>query len=263
MKILALQSSYRKNGNTTRIVRLVEDRLGQLSARDGFPLEFEYVALPEADIGLCRGCRVCFDQGEDKCPLKDGLPGLYEKLQNAAGVIVATPVYVEDVTAVMKNFIDRMAFCCHRPSFAGKTAVVITTSGSGSTNHALRTVKYAFGSWGFHLAGLKKFRMGALMTQEEAEMKFGAAADKLAAELSSAVLSQKALKPSFMSLMIFKVQQTIYRTSPVFKDTYDRDWWNTTGRLDKKRTFYIPHRANPIKVKAARAAGAVLAKVFR
>jgi hypothetical protein len=62
--------------------------------------------------------------------------------------------------------------------------------------------------------------------------------------------------------MMFKIQQTIYRNSPTFSDSYDRGWWEENGWLEKKRKFYIPHRAGPVKVAAARALGAVLAKVF-
>ena len=37
------------------------------------PLEMETVYLGQQDINPCRGCRVCFDQGEEICPLKDDL----------------------------------------------------------------------------------------------------------------------------------------------------------------------------------------------
>jgi multimeric flavodoxin WrbA len=262
MKLVALQSSARKGGNTETAVRLVEDGLRRLSEAENFPLEFEYIALSEQNIGLCRGCRACFDRGEEKCPLKDGLLGIGRKLLDADGAIFASPVYVEDVTAVMKNFIDRMAWSCHRPAFPGKTALILTTSGSGSSNHAVRTLRFALGSWGYHIAGSKKLRMGALTEKSAAAAKYGGTADKLASLLAGSVLEQKALKPSFFSLMMFKIQQTAYRDSPAFRDTYDRGWWEKSGRLEKGRTFYIPHRASPVKVVFARALGAVMAKVF-
>ncbi|SHI10481.1 NADPH-dependent FMN reductase [Sporobacter termitidis DSM 10068] len=263
MRIVALQSSARKGGNTERIVRLIEESLRRRSRREGFPLEFEYVALADRNLSLCRGCRVCFDRGEAHCPLKDDLPGLYKKLLDADGAIFASPVYVEDVTAGMKNFIDRMAFNCHRPAFAGKTALIVTTSGAESSGRAARTLEFALGSWGFHIAGDRKFRMGALMAEADAADKFGRDADRLAEKLSRAIADKKALTPSFYSLMIFRVQQSIYRSAPQFKGTYDRAQWEQNGWLDKKRAFYIPHRANPVKTAAARAAGAVLAKLFK
>ena len=262
MKLLALHSGARRGGNTENIALLAGERLRALAASAGVPLEFEAVALSEQNLALCRGCRVCFDRGEEKCPLKDGLSALCDKLRAADGVLFASPVYVEDVNAVMKNFIDRMAWNCHRPGFAGKTSYIAVTSGSGASNHAVRTLKYALGSWGFHLTGCRKFRMGALMDQETVRDKCGGSVEALAGELFRAVRDKRAERPSFFSLMMFKIQQTIYRTSPTFRDTYDRRWWEKNGWLDKKRRFYIPHRASPVKTAAARAFGAVMARIF-
>jgi multimeric flavodoxin WrbA len=35
--------------------------------------------------------------------------------------VFASPIYVEDVNGAMKNFIDRMAYNCHRPRFFGRS----------------------------------------------------------------------------------------------------------------------------------------------
>ncbi|MBN1933857.1 MAG: flavodoxin family protein, partial [Anaerolineae bacterium] len=74
MKILVLIGSYRKKGNTARIVQMVEARMQALVAQHATPLEWETLFLGDMDIRPCRGCRACFDQGEDKCPLKDDIP---------------------------------------------------------------------------------------------------------------------------------------------------------------------------------------------
>jgi multimeric flavodoxin WrbA len=260
MKIIALNSSARKGGNTEQLLGLLEEALRGLAGGSGVSLEYEYIALYDLNLGLCRGCRLCFDKGEEKCSMRDGLPALYAKLQNADAVIAASPVYVEDVSGVMKNFIDRMAFNCHRPSFAGKTALLLTTSGMGSSGHSLRTMRYAFGSWGFHIAGTAKFSMGALMKKEETAEKFRTQADKLTGKLFSALTQQKPLKPSLLSLIIFRVQQKCY-----LRDTeasYDRAWWTSRGYLEKSVSFYMPHRANPVKVFIAKFLSVPIAKMF-
>lgn len=262
MKIVALNSSMRKGGNTEQIIRLVETQLREKAVLKGCGLEFEYIALADLKLSLCRGCRACFDKGETKCPLKDDLLDLFAKLQEADGVILASPVYVEDVSGVMKNFIDRMAFNCHRPSFAGKTALIITTSGMGSTSHTGRTMKFSLGAWGFHIAGIGKFTMGALMKKNESEEKFCGDALKLAGRLFTAITEQNPPKPSLFSLIVFKVQQKCYRLDEKFKDTYDRAWWESKGLLDKSATFYIPHRGNPLKMLCARILSVPISKLF-
>ena len=117
MKILALVGSYRKRGNTARIVAMIAEELQKLATTADEILEVETVYLAHQDIGLCRGCRVCFDQGEELCPLRDDLLAIKTRMEEADGFIIASPVYVHDVNGVVKNWIDRLAFVCHRPEF--------------------------------------------------------------------------------------------------------------------------------------------------
>ena len=161
MKIVALNGSARSGGNTATLLRLMEQRLKAQAAATGIAMEYESVLLGGQNILRCIGCRACFDKGEAFCPLKDDLAGLNARLLKADAVIFASPVYVEDVSGAMKTFIDRMAFHCHRPAYAGKPAVVIATSGSGASGHTLRTMRVALMAWGFRVASGRQFRMGA------------------------------------------------------------------------------------------------------
>jgi multimeric flavodoxin WrbA len=104
MRILALVSSNRKKGNTARFVQLVAAQVQALAARHNTPFEFETLALGDLDIRPCRGCRVCFDRGEDKCPLKDDIPAIRAKMGAADGLILASPLYVKDVNGVAKTW---------------------------------------------------------------------------------------------------------------------------------------------------------------
>ena len=159
MRVLAIVSSYRKQGNTARVVELVNRAMRDISRSKGDTSEFELIHLGHLNIEMCRGCRVCFNQGEAKCPLQDDLLVIKAKILAADALILASPVYVEDVNGIIKNWIDRMAHVCHRPEFAGKYAYALTTSGVGSTNHALRTLNTALRTWGFYIIILKILTM--------------------------------------------------------------------------------------------------------
>ena len=200
MKIVALVSSYRKKGNTARVVELVETTLGEIASQKGDVLDFETIYLGHCEIEMCRGCRMCFNQGEVKCPLQDDVLGIKEKLLAADAVILASPVYVEDVNGIMKNWIDRMAHVCHRPEFAGKYAYLLTTSGVGSTSHALRTLNTALRTWGFYMIGQSGFRTGAYMWQADLEHHYEDKTRKIAGEIISAIHNQRACRPSFLSV---------------------------------------------------------------
>jgi multimeric flavodoxin WrbA len=212
------------------------------------------------NVQFCRGCRTCFDRGENQCPLKDDLPTIRAKVHAADGVIVASPIYMDDVNGIAKNWIDRLAYISHRPAFGGKCAYPIVTVGSSATGHALRTLNAALVVWSFHLVGQAGYKMGALMDQAELERRYQKETARVAERLFRAVTEQQALRPSFVSLMAFKIQQLAWQREA--SGSYDQAYWEQQGWLVPERTFYVAHRAGCIKVALARLAGAVLAQLM-
>ncbi len=262
MKILALIGSYRKNGNTSQVVGLVCDALQAEAARTGASLEIETLYLGHLDIGACRGCRTCFDRGEDKCPLKDDLLAVKAKMKAADGILVATTVYVDDVSGITKTWIDRLAHVCHRPEFAGKCAYLLATVGGSPTSHTLGTLRLALSTWGFHIIGKAGFKTGALMKAEEMKARQAVKAEKIARHIYQAVAVCSWARPSFMSLFMFKIQQRSWQgagRSPARGDTLDYAYWRDQGWTDPTRDFYIPHEASRVKVFLACLAGSLIA----
>lgn len=256
MKILAMVSSNRKKGNTARIVEMIVAQLQSLAARHNAPLEVETLYLGDLDMRACRGCRVCFDRGEDRCPLEDDIPAIRAKMDAADGLLLASPVYVNDVNGVAKTWIDRLAYICHRPALAGKCAYLVATVADSPTAHTLRTMDIALRTWGCHIVGQAGYKMGPLLPQEELESRFHKEAAQVAGALFQAVRQQRFLRPTFFSLMMFKIQQLAWqRESP---DSLDYAYWHGQGWLDPACTFFIAHRANPVRVALARLAGAVV-----
>ena len=47
-------------------------------------METEIVVLSDYNIGICRGCKVCFEKGEEFCPMKDDPDMLIEKMTASA-----------------------------------------------------------------------------------------------------------------------------------------------------------------------------------
>ncbi len=258
VKILAIVSSYRRNGNTTRAVQMITDRLREQAAGRGESMEIEILHLAALQIQFCRGCRVCFDRGEAYCPLKDDLLAIKAKMQAADGMILASPVYVEDVNGIMKNWMDRLAHICHRPEFAGKYVYLLTTVGSGSTGHAVRTLNTAMGTWGGYIVGQASFITGASMTREAMEDRYGRQADQIAQKILRSMAEGRASHPSILSLLMFNVQQRFHRG--VDEDSLDHAYWTARGWTDPRRTYYIPHHAGAIRTTLARWGGAMVAR---
>ena len=124
MKILAICGSPRK-GNTYSALRVIKDRCTDV--------DFEILMLKDLNFELCRGCYACVTRGEEKCPLNDDRDLLVDKIQEADGLIAASPVYSHMVPALMKNFFDRFGYIAHRPRFFDKFVMpLVTCSGYGA-----------------------------------------------------------------------------------------------------------------------------------
>lgn len=257
MKIAAIIGSPRPKGNTTRLLDLVRESLARQASSRGETLDFDAIVLSGRDIRPCRGCRTCFDRGESRCPLDDDLGSIRDRLQAAEAIIVASPVYVNDVSGTMKNWIDRMAFLCHRPAFAGHGVFVLATSGTSPTRRVLSTLATAFSTWGFHIIGRAGFITGALMPDKEMRARYRRKVERIAERIWHSLEHRSALRPSFRSLLTFRIQQMAWQGC--HKECYDLDYWREAGWIDRECDFYVPHRANPIKVTLARWTGSVMA----
>ena len=143
MKILAIMGSPKKKGNTYKATREVEERMKQMGN-----VEFEYSFLKDADLKMCSGCFNCVRKGEDLCPINDSRAEIENKMFDADGVILASPVYCENVSGIMKNFIDRFSFVFHRPRFFDQKLMVLATSAGGGLKETLDYLK-KLQIWGF------------------------------------------------------------------------------------------------------------------
>lgn len=249
MKALFLVGSGRQDGNTARAMAIFRERLERASSEAGVALDVDTVVLGQADISACRGCRACFDHGEDRCPLKDGFQPLKDRILEADALAIGSPVYVEDVSGLVKNLIDRLAFLSHRPALYGKCAWVLTTSGGRSTKRSLRTMTMALTTWGAKVLGGDMLFLGALSRREEIEAKYEAALCRAANGLLEALRTRSAEKPTLLSLVAFRVQQSVWRTMGA--DTLDYRYWEGKGWLKKGCGYYMPCRAGLLRRGAA------------
>lgn len=102
MRITIFNGSPRgEDSNTHRIVR--EFMLGAKEAG----AEVENVFLAEHDIQSCKGCFGCWDKTPGMCIVQDDAAPLLHKIRNSDVVVFATPLYVDNVSGIMKTFMDR------------------------------------------------------------------------------------------------------------------------------------------------------------
>lgn len=70
--------------------------------------QVENIFLAKKEIHPCRGCFACWIKTPGQCVIQDDMAELIEKFTHSDVVVFATPLYVDNVTGIMKNFMDRI-----------------------------------------------------------------------------------------------------------------------------------------------------------
>ncbi len=103
MKITVFNGSPR--GRTSNSHKITEPLLE--GAREA-GAETQEIFLIEKEIKYCRGCFACWGETPGVCIIKDDMAALIDLYLDSDYVGMATPVYGMYMTALMKNFWDRM-----------------------------------------------------------------------------------------------------------------------------------------------------------
>jgi multimeric flavodoxin WrbA len=142
MKVVAINGSGRKDGNTCLLLKIV---LEELKAEG---IETELVQLAEGNpIQGCIACYKCMEQKNMKCAIEtDPFNEYFAKISKADGLLLGSPVYFSDITAGMKALVERCGFVGRANGKVLKRKVgagVIAVRRAGS-NHAFASLNFLF-----------------------------------------------------------------------------------------------------------------------
>jgi len=118
MKILGLNGSERKLGNTEILVK--EALMG--AEEEG--AQVEMLRLTDYKVFPCDGLAPCVF-GNKRCNLEDDFNFIVDKIFESDGVVLGTPCYILESTAIIKQLIDRVFSVNYRSGARGKPATVI------------------------------------------------------------------------------------------------------------------------------------------
>ena len=105
LKVIALNGSPRKEGNTKQSLEIVANVLRN------HDIEVEIVQLGGNLLHGCQACGGCDKNKNRKCVFgDDGLNDILQKVFEADGILIGSPTYYSNVTTEVKAFIDRCGF---------------------------------------------------------------------------------------------------------------------------------------------------------
>ncbi|MBI5551927.1 MAG: flavodoxin family protein [Desulfobacterales bacterium] len=132
MKVVAINGSPRKNGNTAMLIETVFAEL----TKEG--IETEQVQLGGKKIHGCTACMKCFENQDKRCTIdNDSLNGVVAKMLEADGIIIGSPTYFANVSTEVKALIDRAGLVAIANGYMLKRkvgAAVVAARRAGSTN---------------------------------------------------------------------------------------------------------------------------------
>jgi multimeric flavodoxin WrbA len=146
MKIIGLNGSSRPaQSRTGQLVRQILKGAGEVGA------ETEYFEITGSRVLPCIACDRCHKTG--CCVQKDDFQAVYDKILAADGLVVGSPVYINQVTAQLKNWIDRLGNTIHCQRFLGKYGAVVATAGGSGEKETAGYLEYVLKRTGIQCAG--------------------------------------------------------------------------------------------------------------
>ncbi len=160
MKVLLLQGSPRKKGNTATLAHALVEGMGE-------GIELREVYLHDLQIHPCASCSGCRTRKGIYCAVDDDMQPLYREFLESHLVVMATPVYWWSISAQLKLFIDRLygLNCEEYPErYRGKRLAVLMTHGDAKpcsgARIALNMFKEIVRYTGMRLVGTLEYSSG-------------------------------------------------------------------------------------------------------
>lgn len=138
MKIVAITASPRDRGACYNIVQEIKKNLSITVSN----LDFLIYNLYDMNLEYCEGCLSCFSN--HKCIVEDDINIIKDALISSDYIIFASPVYFQNVSAIMKNLIDRLSYWSHTMELVGKLGIIITTSQNNGNDETAAYIQKFF-----------------------------------------------------------------------------------------------------------------------
>ena len=229
MKILAICGSPHR-GNTYSILNSIQEEYPDI--------DYKLLMLNEVNLQPCKGCYACVLLGAENCPLKDDRDMIIEEISAADGIVFASSVHVNNITALMKNFITRLGYEGHRPRFIDKYAMVMAVCGMFGAKDANEYMDDMFTQFGLNVVESLELQVA---TNSEKENKYNHGQTKKAFDSFFTKIKNRQLnKPTMGQMIRFHLFKTIAE--------YNKEHFLADYEYYKDRTdINSVRKVNPLK----------------
>lgn len=129
------------------------------------------ISLASKSINYCLGCNACRNDLSEYCIIEDDMQEIYKEILKTDKIIIASPIYMNHITGLLKNVIDRFnPFSWHSDLLKGKKIYLITVGqmSEEENEEITRNIKEYFESigefMGFETIFLRNFTSGDIET---------------------------------------------------------------------------------------------------
>jgi len=141
MKVVAINGSARKDGNTSQLIGYVFEELEQ-----------EGITTHQIDLAGrhphgCIACYQCFARKDRRCAVDtDCINDCIAQMESADGILLASPTYFADLSSELKAVIDRcgMVARANGDMFRRKVGAAIVARRRGGAIHVFDSINHFF-----------------------------------------------------------------------------------------------------------------------
>lgn len=235
MRVTVIYGTMHK-GSTYNCVKVL---LESLKSEDINITEF---FLPKDMPHFCNSCFSCFLNGEETCQHYKEMHPITEFLDKSDLIILASPVYVCNMSGQMKAFLDHLAYrwIPHRPNqqMFHKVAVVVSTAAGAGTRDTNKAMKKNLVYMGINKVYSYGVNVGAMSWEDvklEKKRKIKSQLRKIGVKVTKMVTASSKRNPSFFTKMIFYLMRVSQRNNTWNKTDYS--YWKNNGWLDGKKPW--------------------------
>lgn len=136
MKVLIINGSPKAKGNTATALHEVERTLQQQG------IETEWIHVGHLNLHGCIACNKCWDSG--LCTFNDIVLELSEKMKDADGLLIGSPVYFASPNGTLLSLLDRLFYSNLHADWSMKVGASVSIARRGGATATMDVLNKYF-----------------------------------------------------------------------------------------------------------------------